>query len=98
ARVEALAQAGGICISAKVHEEIHRKLELAFEDLGEHALKNIAASVRVFRVLTGAPAAAAAPVLPAAARGESKPSIIVLPFTNMSGSNEQDFFADGLTE
>jgi len=96
ARVEALAHAGGICVSAKVHEEVHRKLELAFEDLGEHALKNIAASVRVFRILTGGAAPAAAK--PVGARSQAKPSIIVLPFTNMSGAAEQEFFADGLTE
>jgi len=95
ARVEALAQPGDICVSAKVHEEVHRKLGLAFEDLGEHALKNIAASVRVFRVLGGAAPAAAKS---AGARSEAKPSIIVLPFTNMSGVAEQEFFADGLTE
>jgi adenylate cyclase len=83
-------------VSAKVHEEVHRKLELGFEDLGEHALKNIAASVRVYRVL--APGAAAAAAQTAVAGGQAKPSIIVLPFTNMSGSAEQDFFADGLTE
>jgi adenylate cyclase len=99
ARVEALAHAGGICVSAKVHEEIHRKLELAYEDLGEHALKNIAASVRVYRVVVaGAAPAAAKPAAQTAAGGQAKPSIIVLPFANMSGAAEQDFFADGLTE
>src|SRR5258706_11303479 len=98
AGVEALAQAGGICVSAKVYEEVHRKLELGFEDLGEHTLKNIAASVRVFRVLTDASARAAAAAEPAGARGQAKPSIIVLPFVNMSGAAEQEFFTDGLTE
>jgi len=99
ARVEALAHAGGICVSAKIHEEVHRKLELAFEDLGEHALKNIAASVRVYRIATGAaPAAAPAAAGPKGAARQAKPSIIVLPFTNMSGVAEQEFFADGLTE
>jgi adenylate cyclase len=94
ARVEALALPGGICVSAKVHEEVRRKLDLAFEDLGEHALKNIAASVRVYRISTdGAPAAK-----PAGNGRHAKPSIIVLPFTNMSGAAEQDYFADGLTE
>ena len=94
ARVEALALPGGICVSAKVHEEVRRKLDLAFEDLGEHALKNIAASVRVYRIATGgAPAAK-----PAGNGRHAKPSIIVLPFTNMSGAAEQDYFADGLTE
>ncbi len=96
ARVEALAHAGGVCVSAKIYEEVHRKLDLAFEDLGEHALKNIAASVRVYRIATGnaAPAAAKQDNAPR----QAKPSIIVLPFANMSGVAEQEFFADGLTE
>jgi adenylate cyclase len=94
ARVEALALPGGVCVSAKVHEEVRRKLDLAFEDLGEHALKNIAGSVRVYRIAAdGAPAAR-----PAGNGRHAKPSIIVLPFTNMSGAAEQDYFADGLTE
>src|SRR6185369_8857244 len=86
ARVEALAHAGGICVSAKVHEEVRRKLNLPFEDLGEHSLKNISAPVRVFRI----PANGAAPVRakPAALAPQLKPSIIVLPFTNMSGAAE----------
>ena len=57
ARVEALAHPGGICVSAKVHGEVHRKLALAFEDLGEHALKNIAGGVRVYRIVADTPAA-----------------------------------------
>ncbi len=95
ARVEKLAEPGGIAISGKVHEEVRHKLKLAFEDLGEHELHNIPGRTRVYRV---APAGA-----PAARRGAepapgAKPSIIVLPFVNMSGSAEQEFFADGLTE
>jgi len=94
ARVESLALAGGICVSAKVHDEVRSKMKLAFEDLGEHNLKNIAAPVRVYRLATGAAPATAATATAMAA----KPSIIVLPFANMSGAADQEYFVDGLTE
>jgi len=95
ARLETLAEPGGICVSAKVQDEVARKLDLAFEDMGEHALRNIAAPVRVFRIGLDGQAVhrpAAAPAAPA------KPTIAVLPFLNMSGEAAQEFFADGLTE
>ena len=93
ARVQTLAEPGGICITGKVHEEVRRKLDAAFEDLGEHELKNIAGRVRIFR-MQGANQrqAAAVPAL------RAKPSLFVHPFANMSGEAEQEFFADGLTE
>jgi adenylate cyclase len=95
ARVESLAAPGGVCVSGKVYEEVRGKLALAFEDLGEHELKNIAGRVRVWRVAAlGSPAAART----AAPPRQPKPSIVVLPFLNMSDAAEQEYFADGLTE
>jgi adenylate cyclase len=94
ARLEGLAEAGGICISARVQEDSTGKLDLAFEDIGEQALKNIARPLRVYRVRSGTatPQPAAALPLP------DKPSIAVLPFANMSGDPEQEYFVDGMVE
>lgn len=94
ARLEALAEPGGICVSAKVRDETHGRLELAFEDMGEQQLKNIANPVRVFRVADCAVSAAVGASLSL----PDKPSIAVLPFTNMSGDPEQQYFSDGITE
>jgi len=97
ARLEGLAEPGGICLSDDAQRQVRGKLDVAFEDAGEQLLKNIARPVRVFRVrLAGAPAAAAAP-RPALALPD-KPSIAVLPFQNLSGDPEQEYFADGIVE
>jgi adenylate cyclase len=93
ARLEALANPGGICISRKVREEVRNKLELALEDMGEQQVKNIERPVRVYRIL-GPGASPPGPVLAL----PEKPSIAVLPFDNMSGDPEQDYFADGMVE
>ena len=93
ARLEALAEPGGICVSSRVQEDVHGSVEVAFEDIGEQQLKNIARPVRVYRVhLKGA--TKTAPAL----QPSHKPSIVVLPFNNMSGDSEQEYFADGMVE
>ena len=95
ARLESLAEPGGICLSESAHMQAEGKVESAFEDIGEHEVKNIAKPVRAYRVAGGdAAPAAAEPALGI----PDKPSIAVLPFTNMSGDAEQDYFSDGITE
>src|SRR5262245_28951078 len=91
ARLEGLAEPGGICVSARVREDAAGKLDAAFEDLGEQQLRNITRPVRVYRVGAGV---SSRPSLPL----PNKPSIVVLAFTNMSGDLEQEFFADGIAE
>lgn len=102
ARLQEQAEPGGICVSAAVRDQVDDKLDLVFEDCGEQTLKNIVRPTRLFRVRLDAAAAPATPAVPHPAPAEastgSKPSIAVLPFTNMSGEPEQEFFADGLTE
>jgi len=96
ARIEALADAGGVFVSNTVHDQVRDRLPFTFEDLGEQQVKNIVRPVRVYRVNdTGA---AAKSPLPAALPLPDKPSITVLPFANMSGDPEQEYFADGMVE
>jgi adenylate cyclase len=100
ARLEQLAEIGGICVTAAVYDQIADRLDVTFEDLGEKSLKNISRAVRVFRVVLEAPpqAGAAKNKQPTPARAAIKPTVAVLPFANMSGDPEQEFFVDGLTE
>src|SRR5262249_18663454 len=93
ARIEALADAGGVFVSNTVYEHVRDRLPFVFEDLGEQQVKNIARPVRVYRVRDTA-AAKSPPALPL----PDKPSIAVLPFANMSGDPEQEYFADGMVE
>jgi len=98
ARLESLAQAGGICVSARVQEDATGKLDLAFEDMGEQALKNIARRVHVFRIGPDRIVQPAKYALQSSLTLPDKPSIAVLRFSNMSGDPEQEFFADGIAE
>jgi adenylate cyclase len=106
ARIEALAEPGGIVISEDVHRHVRNKLDMPFEDLGERQLKNIAEPVRLYQIPASffAPGAAAAaglshaPQLAARAAHEDKPSIVVLPLENMSNDPEQAYFSDGIAE
>jgi adenylate cyclase len=93
ARLESMADPGGILVSGTAYDHIKSKVKVGFEDLGPQNLKNIAEPVRAYRV-TGTPAVAHTSSKP----GADKPSIAVLPFTNLSGDPEQQYFSDGITE
>jgi adenylate cyclase len=95
ARLEALAEPGGICVSSTVRDHIGTKLPLFFADLGEQQVKNIAQRIRAYRV-RGETSLTATPILGSSLALPDKPSVAVLPFTNMSGDPEQEFFADGI--
>ena len=100
ARLEGLAEQGGICVSARVQEDAAGRLDLAFEDMGEQQLKNIARPVRVYRVgpRASSPQAAGTAAVPPVLPLPDKPSIAVLPFVNLSGDPEQEYFADGMVD
>jgi len=100
ARLEALAEPGGICVSRVVRDQVRDKLAIPFEDMGEQQVKNIARPVRAYRALlaetAGRPSILSEAVAPWAL--PDRPSIAVLPFHNVSGDPEQEYFVDGITE
>jgi TolB-like protein len=102
ARLEALAEPGGICVSAAAHEQVRDRLDISFDDLGDQQVKNITRPVRVYSVgsRTSGPLGQAqmAPTASTALPLPDKPSIAVLPFQNMSGDSEQEYFVDGIVE
>jgi TolB-like protein/class 3 adenylate cyclase len=97
ARLEGIAEPGGICISSSAHDQVRDKLELRFIDLGEQTLKNIARPIRAYAVVRDGLGAGGSSITPSPAAAPHL-SIVVLPFANMGGDPEQDYFVDGVTE
>jgi len=103
ARLEGIAEPGGICISDDARHQIRGKVDISYDDMGPQTLKNIAEPVRTWRIRVGGDATSAMQPTPSARPAQilalpDKPSIAVLPFQNMSGDPEQDYFADGMVE
>ncbi len=97
ARLESLAEPGGVCLSGGAHEQVEGKTDLDFQNIGEHEVKNIARPVRAYRITTEPAVQDGAGTEPSLALPD-KPSIAVLPFANLSGDPEQEYFADGIAE
>jgi TolB-like protein/class 3 adenylate cyclase/Flp pilus assembly protein TadD len=99
ARLEAMAEPGGVFVSRSVADQVRDKLPLRFASLGEHKVKNIERPIKVFRIAdANEPATAVSATAVPAPRPAEKPSIAVLAFTNMSGDAEQEYFSDGISE
>jgi adenylate cyclase len=98
ARLETLAEPGGTCISADAYRQVRGRVEFAFEDMGDQVLKNILEPVRAYRISSGQPRPRDRKAGDDAPAPSLTPSIAVLPFANMSGDREQEYFADGITE
>ena len=98
-RMESLAEPGGINVSRAVRDQVRDRLPIAFEDLGEHEVKNVARPVRAFRIVLDKPAAApASPVPKKPTAPPARPSVAVLPFQNLGGDAEAEFFLDSVAE
>jgi adenylate cyclase len=103
ARLEGIAEPGGVCISDDAQRQVRGKVDFAFEDMGPQNLKNIVEPMRAWRLRMNASGSPAAPIEPPVESTQAlalpdKPSIAVLPFQNMSGDPEQEYFADGMVE
>ena len=94
ARLETLAEPGGVCVSGSVYEQVHNKIDLDFKDMGKQEVKNIAEPIQAYAVMIEKPTSRA----PTSPPKGGKPSIAVLPFDNMSGEADQEYFVDGITE
>lgn len=101
ARLEGLSDPGGVCVSGSAHEQVRHKLDLVFEDMGGQIVKNIDEPVHAYRIVIVQPATGNATGTVSAEPAEGilrRPAVAVLPFDNMSGDEEQEYFADGITE